>query len=218
MIGFGRPIFRVFANARGAGDATATDAATTYATGFFAGAMVTWILQALASTFRGLGDAAFPGRWMLMSSLMQMPLGCLLTFGVGGFAGIGIIGIGFAAPAAQCFALIILTRRIRRDVGGLGPLISRSAQLVYCVPTVSFQPARHGCGRLRLVTSQLRFTRLAAACRNGLPSWPKRPPGSVHYIEAAHAGSPMNIRFGGYCGADIDRESGRSQDDCLPLC
>lgn len=44
MIGFGRPIFRVFANARGAGDAAAIDAATT--TGFFAGAMVTWILQA----------------------------------------------------------------------------------------------------------------------------------------------------------------------------
>src|SRR6266567_296351 len=119
MIGFGRPIFRVFANARGAGDAAAIDAAITYATGFFAGAMVTWTLQALASTFRGLGDAAFPGRWMLMSSLMQMPLGYLLTFGVAGFAGLGIIGIGLAAPAAQCFALIILTRRIRRDVGGL---------------------------------------------------------------------------------------------------
>jgi Na+-driven multidrug efflux pump len=41
MIGFGRPIFRVFANARGAGDAAAIDAAITYATGFFAGAMVT---------------------------------------------------------------------------------------------------------------------------------------------------------------------------------
>ena len=41
MIGFGRPIFRVLANARGAGDAAAIDAATTYATGFFAGAMVT---------------------------------------------------------------------------------------------------------------------------------------------------------------------------------
>jgi putative MATE family efflux protein len=119
MIGFGRPIFRVLASARGVGDAASIDAATTYATGFFAGAVVTWILQALASTFRGLGDAAFPGRWMLMSSLMQMPLGYLLTFGVGEFAGLGIIGIGLAAPAAQCFALIILMRRIRRDVGGL---------------------------------------------------------------------------------------------------
>lgn len=73
----------------------------------------------MALTFRGLGDAAFPGRWVLISSLMQMPLDYLLSFGVGGLAGLGIIGIGLAAPAAQCFALIILTRRIRRDVGGL---------------------------------------------------------------------------------------------------
>jgi Na+-driven multidrug efflux pump len=58
MIGFGRPIFRVLANARGAVDAAAIDVATTYATGCFAGAMVTWILQALALTFRGLGAVA----------------------------------------------------------------------------------------------------------------------------------------------------------------
>ena len=119
MVGFGRPIFRVFVGTRGSRDASAIEAAATYATGFFSGAIITWMLYALASTFRGLGDAAFPGRWMLASSLIQMPLGYLLTFGLGGSPGLGILPIGLEAPIAQCLALAMLTRRIMRDVGGL---------------------------------------------------------------------------------------------------
>lgn len=94
-----------------------------------------------------------------------------------GFAGLGIIGIGFAAPAAQCFALIILTRRIRRDVGGLGPLITRSAQLVYCVPTlVSNQPDMvvADCDSLRRNFGSQGSPLLAETAfllgRNGLPA------------------------------------------------
>lgn len=115
MLGFGRPIFRAFAGARGAGDAAAVDAAATYATALFGGAIATWLMFALASVFRGLGDAAFPGRWMLASSLLQMPLGYALTFP----AGLGMAGIGLAAPLAQLLALFVMGRRIRRDSGGL---------------------------------------------------------------------------------------------------
>ena len=76
-------------------------------------------MLALASVFRGLATLLFPGRWMLASSLLQMPLGYALTFGVGTLPGLGIIGIGIEAPLAQLLALAIMARRIRRDAGGL---------------------------------------------------------------------------------------------------
>ena len=115
MVGFGRPIFRAFAGARGTAEGAAIDAATLYANTLFGGAIGTWLMFALASVFRGLGDAAFPGRWMLASSLLQIPVGYALTFGVG----LGMAGIGLAPPLAQLLALFVMAHRIRKDVGGL---------------------------------------------------------------------------------------------------
>ncbi len=115
MVGFGRPIFRAFAGARGTADGAAIDAATLYATALFGGAILTWLMFAFASVFRGLGDAMFPGRWMLASSILQMPIGYLLTFGLG----MGMAGIGLAAPLSHLLSMTIMAGRICKDVGGL---------------------------------------------------------------------------------------------------
>lgn len=122
MVGFGRPIFAAFAGARsGRVDAAAVDAAVLYASALFGGAIATWIMFALASVFRGLGDAAFPGRWMLVASMLQMPLGFVLTFGFAGWGGLGLglAGIGVAPPLSQFVAALLMARRIREDKGGL---------------------------------------------------------------------------------------------------
>ena len=111
---FGPAIYRFLSGARaGTADSAAVDAALAYAYPLFGGAFANWVLLALASVYRGLGNAIFPGRCMLAGSLLQIPLGYALTFGIAGLPGLGIAGIGLAPPIAQTIAAYFIWRRLR---------------------------------------------------------------------------------------------------------
>jgi len=74
------------------GEGRALDHALTYSHVLFGGAVVIWANFFLSALLRGGGDAATPGRYMLISSIAQVPLSYVLAFGVGGWPGLGMAG------------------------------------------------------------------------------------------------------------------------------
>ena len=53
----------------------------------FTGSIAVWANFFLAALLRGGGDAATPGRYMLISSLLQIPLSGVLALGIGDWHG-----------------------------------------------------------------------------------------------------------------------------------
>ena len=52
--------------------------------------MLIWANFFLSSLLRGGGDAATPGRYMLFSSIAQVPLSYVLALGIGDWPGLGM--------------------------------------------------------------------------------------------------------------------------------
>ena len=53
----------------------------------FTGSIAVWANFFLAALLRGGGDAATPGRYMLIFSLLQIPLRGVLALGIGDWTG-----------------------------------------------------------------------------------------------------------------------------------
>ena len=70
----------------------ALDNALTYSHVLFTGSLVIWANFFLSALLRGGGDAATPGRYMLFSSLAQVPLSDVLALGIGDWPGLGMAG------------------------------------------------------------------------------------------------------------------------------
>ena len=66
--------------------------ALTYSHVLFTGALVIWANFFLSALLRGGGDAATPGRYMLFSSIAQIPLSYVLALGIGDWPGLGMAG------------------------------------------------------------------------------------------------------------------------------
>ncbi len=56
------------------------------------GSVFIWANFFLSALLRGGGDAATPGRCMLISSIAQVPLSYVLALGIGGWPGLGMAG------------------------------------------------------------------------------------------------------------------------------
>ena len=65
------------------GEGRSLDNALTYSHVLFSGALFVWANFFLSALLRGGGDAATPGRYMLVSSIAQVPLSYVLALGVG---------------------------------------------------------------------------------------------------------------------------------------
>lgn len=127
---FGADIYRLLGSLRsGAGAGTGGDPALvlayalTYSDVVFAGAAAHWAMFALSSIIRGAGNAALPGKAMLTSSLLQIPLTYVLALGVGGWGGMGIAGAAVSSILTALLAAGLMALALRRGAAGFTPTL-----------------------------------------------------------------------------------------------
>jgi putative MATE family efflux protein len=102
--------------ARLGGAGASLDAALTYSNLVFAGAVLVWLFNALASVVRGTGNMALPAWVISIGTLLLVPLSPLLIFGWGPLPGFGIAGGAIAlliyyALGALALAAYLHSRR-----------------------------------------------------------------------------------------------------------
>ncbi len=102
------------------------DHAVAYATVLFAGAAAPWAMFALSSILRGTGDAATPGKHMLLSSILQIPLSAVLVlgtagWGLGSWTGLGISGAAVSMVATSLLSSVMMARRLWSGRAGVTP-------------------------------------------------------------------------------------------------
>ncbi|MBN9427538.1 MAG: MATE family efflux transporter [Burkholderiales bacterium] len=88
---FGESIYRLLG-----GSGAELDAALTYSNVVFAGNVLLWVMNALASIIRGTGNMLVPALVICIGVLLLVPLSPLLIFGYGPLPGLGIAGGGLA--------------------------------------------------------------------------------------------------------------------------
>jgi MATE family, multidrug efflux pump len=111
MLAFGAPIYRALG---GEGDELA--AALTYSNVVFAGNVLLWLLNGLASVIRGTGNMLVPALVICVGVVVLVPLSPLLIFGIGPFPALGIAGGGtalilFYAAGTAVLGWYVLTGR-----------------------------------------------------------------------------------------------------------
>lgn len=74
------------------GSGAALDAALAYSNPLFAGIVLIWLYNVLASVIRGTGNMMVPATVTLVGTLALVPLSPLLIFGIGPFPRLGIAG------------------------------------------------------------------------------------------------------------------------------
>jgi putative MATE family efflux protein len=91
MLAFGRPIYRALGGAGGE-----LDAALAYSNIVFAGNILLWTMNGLASAIRGTGNMLVPALVTCIGAAVLVPLSPCLIFGFGPFPALGIAGGGAA--------------------------------------------------------------------------------------------------------------------------
>jgi putative MATE family efflux protein len=103
MLAFGRPIYRALGGAGGE-----LEAALAYSNVVFAGNVLLWLLNALASVIRGTGNMLVPAAVICVGVVVLLPLSPLLIFGLGPFPALGIAGGGVAVVAFYATGTVVL--------------------------------------------------------------------------------------------------------------
>ena len=91
MLAFGAPIYRALG-----GEGGALEAALIYSNVVFAGNVLLWLMNGLASVIRGTGNMLVPALVICVGVVVLVPLSPLLIFGFGPFPALGIAGGGVA--------------------------------------------------------------------------------------------------------------------------
>jgi putative MATE family efflux protein len=99
----------------------ALDAAMTYSTIVFAGAVLIWIFNALLSVVRGTGNALLPVLVVCGGAVILIPLSPLLIFGFHGIQGLGVSGGAVALLIYYAGGSTIFAAHIWRHKGVLKP-------------------------------------------------------------------------------------------------
>ena len=94
------------------GTGRALEHALAYPDILFTGAVVIWANFFLSALLRGGGDAATPGRYMLMSSLAQVPLSYVLALGIGGWPGLGMAGPALSSLVTSAVSALLQARAL----------------------------------------------------------------------------------------------------------
>jgi hypothetical protein len=103
MLAFGRPIYRALGAAGGE-----LEAALAYSNVVFAGNVLLWLLNGLASVIRGTGNMLVPAAVICVGVVVLLPLSPLLIFGLGPFPALGIAGGGVAVVAFYAAGTVVL--------------------------------------------------------------------------------------------------------------
>jgi Na+-driven multidrug efflux pump len=100
---FGPQLYRALGG-RGA----SLDAALTYSNVVFAGNVLLWLMNALASVVRGTGNMLVPALVICGCTVVLVPLSPLLIFGIGPFPALGIAGGGAAMLTSFALGTVAL--------------------------------------------------------------------------------------------------------------
>jgi len=104
MLGFGPALYRALG-----GEGAALAAALRYSNVIFAGNVLLWAMNGLASVIRGTGNMLMPALVICAGVVVLVPLSPLLIFGLGPFPALGIAGGGLALVLFYfCGTLVLL--------------------------------------------------------------------------------------------------------------
>jgi putative MATE family efflux protein len=106
------------------GSGAALANAESYSHVLFTGAIAIWANFFLSALLRGGGDAATPGRYMLLSSIAQVPLSGVLALGVGEWNGLGMAGPAISSIATSLCAALLQARALWRGKLGFVPALA----------------------------------------------------------------------------------------------
>jgi putative MATE family efflux protein len=106
------------------GDGRSLDNALTYGHVLFSGSLIIWANFFLSALLRGGGDAATPGRYMLVSSIAQVPLSYMLALGVGDWPGLGMAGPAISSLCTSLVSALLQARALWRGKLGFVPDIA----------------------------------------------------------------------------------------------
>jgi putative MATE family efflux protein len=98
--------------------------AQTYAHVLFSGALPIWANFFLSSLLRGGGDAATPGRFMLLSSLAQVPLSYVLALGISDWPGLGMAGPAVSSITTSTASALLQGRALWTGRLGFQPALN----------------------------------------------------------------------------------------------
>ncbi len=93
--------------------------AQSYALPLFAGAIATWVNNALASMHTGSGSMRAPAACLIGSALLHVGLCPLLVFGAGPLPALGVAGAGLSFVALNALSACILAWPLLRGAGNL---------------------------------------------------------------------------------------------------
>lgn len=100
---FGTPLFHLL-GARGASLAVAHD----YGHVVFAGLVLMWVMNALASVIRGTGNMLLPGAVICGGALLLIPVCAALVFGFGPVPALGVVGGAWALVGYYAVGSLVL--------------------------------------------------------------------------------------------------------------
>ncbi len=106
------------------GSGRALEAAQTYSLVYFTGALAVWANFILSAVLRGGGDAATPGRYMLIFSLVQIPLSAVLALGIGDWHGIGMAGPAVSSLVTSLISALLQARALWGGKLGFVPALN----------------------------------------------------------------------------------------------
>lgn len=94
------------------GEGRSLDHALTYSHVLFSGSLLIWANFFLSALLRGGGDAATPGRYMLFSSIAQVPLSYVLALGIGDWPGLGMAGPAISSLVTSAVSALLQARAL----------------------------------------------------------------------------------------------------------
>lgn len=97
--------------------------AETYSHVLFTGSVAIWANFFFSAMLRGGGDAATPGRYMLVFSMLQVPLSGVLALGIAGWQGLGIAGPAVSMVATMAASALLQARALWRGRLGFRPAL-----------------------------------------------------------------------------------------------
>jgi putative MATE family efflux protein len=106
---FGRPLYAAMGG-RGA----SLEAAMQYSNVVFAGNLLVWLMNGLASVVRGTGNMLFPSMVICIGVSLLIPLSPLFIFGLGPMPALGIAGGGLAVVVTTAMMAAILAWHVLR--------------------------------------------------------------------------------------------------------
>lgn len=105
------------------GSGRALDHALTYSHVLFTGSVAIWANFFLSALLRGGGDAATPGRYMLLSSVAQVPLSYVLALGIGDWPGLGMAGPAYSSLLTSAVSALLQARALWSGKLGFVPAL-----------------------------------------------------------------------------------------------